>query len=40
MISIRIMTVQDYDGVFELWINTPGWDLMRQMTVEREFVNT
>ena len=27
MISIRIMTVQDYDGVFELWINTPGLGL-------------
>ena len=27
MISIRIMTVEDYDGVFELWINTPGLGL-------------
>ena len=27
MIRIRIMTVQDYDGVYELWINTPGLGL-------------
>lgn len=27
MINIRIMTVQDYDGVYELWINTPGLGL-------------
>lgn len=27
MIEIRIMTIEDYDGVYDLWINTPGMGL-------------
>lgn len=27
MINIRTMTIDDYDGVYELWINTPGMGL-------------
>lgn len=27
MINIRIMTVEDYDGIYELWINTKGMGL-------------
>lgn len=27
MINIRIMTIEDYDGVYNLWINTPGMGL-------------
>ncbi len=27
MISIRVMTIDDYDGVYNLWINTPGMGL-------------
>lgn len=27
MINIRTMTIEDYDGVYELWINTPGMGL-------------
>lgn len=27
MINIRTMTVDDYDGVYKLWINTPGMGL-------------
>ena len=27
MIDIRVMTKDDYDGVFELWKNTPGMGL-------------
>lgn len=27
MIDIRIMTIEDYDGVYELWIKTPGMGL-------------
>lgn len=25
--KIRIMTIEDYDGVYQLWINTPGMGL-------------
>ncbi|MCH5194764.1 MAG: GNAT family N-acetyltransferase [Oscillospiraceae bacterium] len=25
--NIRVMTIEDYDGVYELWINTPGMGL-------------
>ena len=24
MINIRVMSITDYDGVYNLWINTPG----------------
>ncbi|MBR0136923.1 MAG: GNAT family N-acetyltransferase [Erysipelotrichaceae bacterium] len=24
MIEIRVMTIEDYDGVYDLWVNTPG----------------
>lgn len=27
MINIRIMTIDDYDGIYELWINTKGMGL-------------
>ncbi len=27
MIDIRVMSIADYDGVYNLWINTPGMDL-------------
>ena len=27
MINIRVMTVEDYEGVYNLWINTPGMGL-------------
>ena len=27
MIDIRVMTIADYDGVYDLWINTPGMGL-------------
>ena len=27
MINIRIMTVEDYDGIYDLWINTKGMGL-------------
>ena len=27
MIKIRVMTIKDYDGVYDLWINTPGMGL-------------
>lgn len=27
MIKIRVMTIDDYDGVYNLWINTPGMGL-------------
>ncbi len=27
MINIRVMTIEDYDGVYNLWINTPGMGL-------------
>lgn len=27
MISIRVMTIDDYEGVYDLWINTPGMGL-------------
>ena len=27
MVNIRIMTISDYDGVYHLWINTPGMGL-------------
>lgn len=27
MITIRIMTIEDYDGVYDLWLNTPGMGL-------------
>ena len=27
MINIRVMTIDDYDGVYNLWINTPGMGL-------------
>lgn len=27
MINIRTMTIEDYDGVYELWLNTPGMGL-------------
>lgn len=27
MINIRVMTINDYDGVYDLWINTPGMGL-------------
>ena len=27
MINIRVMTIEDYDGIYDLWINTPGMGL-------------
>lgn len=27
MINIRIMTIEDYDGIYDLWINTKGMGL-------------
>ena len=27
MIKIRVMTISDYDGVYHLWLNTPGMGL-------------
>jgi len=27
MINIRVMTIDDYEGVYTLWINTPGMGL-------------
>lgn len=24
MVTIRVMTIEDYEGVYELWFNTPG----------------
>lgn len=27
MINIRVMNIEDYDGVYDLWINTPGMGL-------------
>lgn len=27
MIAIRTMTIEDYDGVYDLWIHTPGMGL-------------
>ena len=27
MINIRVMSINDYDGVYDLWINTPGMGL-------------
>lgn len=27
MINIRVMTIEDYEGVYNLWINTPGMGL-------------
>lgn len=27
MISIRVMTIDDYDGVYSLWMHTPGMGL-------------
>ena len=27
MIQIRVMTIEDYDGVYDLWISTPGMGL-------------
>lgn len=27
MLNIRVMTIADYDGVYDLWINTPGMGL-------------
>ena len=27
MIDIRVMTISDYDGVYHLWLNTPGMGL-------------
>ena len=27
MIDIRVMTISDYDGVYRLWLNTPGMGL-------------
>lgn len=27
MITIRVMEIKDYDGVYDLWINTPGMGL-------------
>ncbi len=27
MINIRVMTIEDYDGVYNLWMNTPGMGL-------------
>ena len=27
MITIRVMTIQDYDAVYDLWIHTPGMGL-------------
>jgi len=27
MINIRVMSIADYDGVYNLWINTPGMGL-------------
>lgn len=27
MADIRVMTIEDYDGVYDLWINTPGMGL-------------
>ena len=27
MINFRVMTMEDYDGVYDLWLNTPGMGL-------------
>lgn len=27
MITIRVMNIKDYDGIYDLWINTPGMGL-------------
>ena len=27
MINIRVMTIDDYDGIYDLWLNTPGMAL-------------
>ena len=27
MVNIRVMTIEDYDGIYDLWINTPGMGL-------------
>lgn len=27
MVKIRVMTISDYDGVYNLWLNTPGMGL-------------
>ena len=27
MIDVRVMTISDYDGVYHLWLNTPGMGL-------------
>ena len=27
MINIKVMTISDYDGAYDLWINTPGMGL-------------
>ena len=27
MVTIRVMNIKDYDGIYDLWINTPGMGL-------------
>ncbi len=27
VINIRLMSIEDYDGIYNLWINTPGMGL-------------
>ena len=27
MVNIRVMTINDYDGIYGMWINTPGMGL-------------
>ena len=27
MIKIRVMNIEDYDGIYDFWINTPGMGL-------------
>ena len=27
MITVRVMSISDYDGVYDLWIHTPGMGL-------------
>lgn len=34
MVKIRVMDINDYDGVYDLWIHTPGMGLNQNINVD------
>lgn len=34
MITIRVLSIKDYDGIYNMWLNTPEMDFGRKLDLQ------